>query len=115
MDLTTKKISRLTYEGSYNCSPAWSPKGDKIAFAGQQGGKFHIYTVRPDGAELRKLTHKGNNEHPTWAPDGRHIAFASNRRGNYDIYIMTEDGGGPWRVTTSRYNETEPVWSPWLK
>ncbi|MBW2039151.1 MAG: Tol-Pal system beta propeller repeat protein TolB [Deltaproteobacteria bacterium] len=115
MDLPNGKIRRLTYEGSYNCSPAWSPKGDRIAFAGQAEGRFHIYTIRPDGTELRKLTGEGNNEHPSWAPNGRHIAFASNRKGNYDIYIMTEDGGGPWRTTTSRANETEPAWSPWLR
>ena len=115
VDLATRKARRLTFEGGYNCSPAWSPKGDRIAFAGREGRRFQIYSVRPDGTKLRKLTDKGNNEHPSWAPNGRHIAFASTRKGNYDIYIMTEDGGGPWRVTTSRGNDTEPAWSPWLK
>jgi TolB protein len=115
MDLATRKTRRLTYYGRYNCSPAWSPKGDKIAFAGQENGRFHIFTIRPDGTDLKKLTGEGNNEQPSWAPNGRHIAFASTREGNYDIYIMTADGGGPWRVTTSRANETEPAWSPLLK
>jgi TolB protein len=119
MDLPTGKIKRLTYEGNYNCSPAWSPKGDKIAFAGQEGGVFHIYTIRPDGTGLKRLTKEGNNEYPSWAPNGRHIVFTSKMGGklgeNADLYIMTADGGGPWRVTNSLPNETEPVWSPWLQ
>jgi TolB protein len=119
MDLPTGKIRRLTYEGNYNCSPAWSPKGDKIVFAGQVGGVFHIFTIRPDGTGLKRLTKKGNNEHPSWAPNGRHIVFTSKMGGrlggNADLYIMTADGGGPWRVTNSLPNETEPAWSPWLQ
>jgi TolB protein len=117
MDLATGKIRRLTYEGSYNCSPDWSPKGDKIAFAGEVGGVFHIYTIRPDGTGLKRLTKEGSNENPSWAPNGRHIVYTSKMEGrlggNADLYIMTADGGGPWRVTNSLPNETEPAWSPW--
>jgi TolB protein len=119
MDLATGKIRRLTYEGNYNCSPDWSPKGDKIAFAGQDGGVFQIYTIRPDGTDLKRLTKEGNNEYPSWAPNGRHIVFSRKMGGrmgeNADLYIMTADGGGPWRVTNSLPNETEPAWSPWLQ
>jgi TolB protein len=119
MDLATGKIRRLTYQGSYNCSPAWSPKGDKIAFAGQDGGVFQIYTIRPDGTGLKRLTREGNNEYPSWAPNGRHIVFSRKMGGrlggNADLYIMTADGGGPWKVTNSLPNETEPAWSPWLQ
>ena len=119
MDLATGKIRRLTYEGNYNCSPDWSPKGDKIAFAGQDGGVFQIYTIRPDGTDLKRLTKEGNNEYPSWAPNGRHIVFSrkmgGRMGGNADLYIMTADGGGPWRVTNSLPNETEPAWSPWLQ
>ncbi|OGP54009.1 MAG: Tol-Pal system beta propeller repeat protein TolB [Deltaproteobacteria bacterium RBG_13_52_11] len=115
LDLATRKLRRLTYEGRYNCSPAWSPKGDKIAFAREEEGRFHLYTIRPDGTDVKRLTKEGSNENPSWAPNGRHIAFASRMGGSYDIYIMTADGGGPWKVTTSEFNETEPAWSPWLQ
>jgi TolB protein len=115
LDLATRKLRRLTYEGGYNCSPAWSPKGDRIAFARQEQGGFNIYTIRPDGTDAKRLTTEGNNEDPSWAPDGRHIVFASKRGGKYDIYIMTADGGGPWKVTASEANATEPAWSPWLQ
>jgi TolB protein len=115
LDLASQKQKRLTYEGSYNCSPAWSPKGDRIAFARQEENGFQIYTIRPDGTDLRRITREGNNENPSWAPDGRHIAFSSRRGGKAAIYITTTDGGGPWKVTTSEANETEPAWSPWLQ
>jgi TolB protein len=119
MDLATTRIRRLTYQGNYNCSPAWSPRGDRIAFASQERGNFHIYTIRPDGTGMKRLTKVESNEQPSWAPNGRHIIFTSRGGGrmgrSYDLYIMTADGGGPWRVTNSLPNETEPSWSPWLQ
>ena len=33
---------RVTFEGNYNTSPAWSPKGDRIAYARRVGGRFQI-------------------------------------------------------------------------
>ena len=39
---------RLTFQGNYNQEPAWSPKGDLIAFSGRDEQRsFDIYTVNP--------------------------------------------------------------------
>jgi len=114
-DLRTGKSSRITFVGSYNCSPAWSPKGNWIAYSGRWEGRFRIFLVRPDGSDLRLITQgPGNHEDPSWAPDGRHVVFSSNARGGYDLYITTTEGGGPWRITSGKGNETEPAWSPLL-
>ncbi len=42
--------------------PAWSPEADRIAFTSHRSGNTDVFIVRPDGTELRQLTH-----HP--APD----------------------------------------------
>lgn len=40
------------------------------------------------------------------------IAFVSNRDGNMEIYVMEVDGGNQRRLTTNRYQDWDPSWSP---
>lgn len=103
---------RLTFEGKYNTSPAWSSL-DRIAFSGMTNGRIDIYTIRPDGTDLRNLTGgHGNNEDPSWSPDGRYLAFSSNREGGYHLYVMTASGHNPRRITFGNGEQTSPSWSP---
>src|SRR5205823_2401463 len=36
--------------------PHWSPLGDRIAFSSSHEGSFEIYTIKPDGSGLTRLT-----------------------------------------------------------
>jgi Tol biopolymer transport system component len=77
-----------------------------------------IYTVRPDGSALRRLTFTatatagGLDATPVWSPDGRRIAYASQQAGSWDIWVMNADGSGKHRVTFSDWGEADPTWSP---
>lgn len=117
IDVDNSEAKRLSFNGKYNSSAEWSPKGDKIAFCGQdEKGLFNIYTINADGTGMERLTSGSkDNESPSWSPDGRQIAFASNRNGNYDIYVMNADGGSIRRLTFSKGNATSPSWSPKLE
>lgn len=86
----------------------WSPDGSRIAFSSpefgvRRGVSSNVFTVRPDGSGLVKLTNsrggKINNGLDSWSPDGKKIAFASNRTGEYEIYVMNADGTGVTQVT----------------
>ena len=49
--------------------PAWSPDGTKIAFTrfDHQTGQEDVYTVDPDGGNLRQVTHDGDVDgEPSW-------------------------------------------------
>jgi TolB protein len=103
---------RITFQGNYNTSPSWS-RLNRIAFCGLSDGRFNIFTMDPDGRNLRKLTDgQGNNEDPCWSPDGRYIVFSSSREGGYHLYIMTASGQNQRRVTFLKGEETSPSWSP---
>ena len=105
---------RISFTGSSYCtSPAWSPKGDKIAFVCRDSG-FHIFVTAPDGGQAVRLTYAGQNEDPTWAPDGRSVAFSSNlgKGGPKSIVIYSLMGGTAKQVSFSKSEDSQPTWSP---
>jgi dipeptidyl aminopeptidase/acylaminoacyl peptidase len=72
-----------------------------------------IWTVRPNGASPRRLTHTHDNAAPAWSPDGRLIAFSSSRAGaGDDIWVMNGDGSNKRRLTFRASNQQRPTWSP---
>ncbi|MFH1489046.1 MAG: Tol-Pal system beta propeller repeat protein TolB [Pseudomonadota bacterium] len=111
-DLSEEKGERVSFEGKYNTSPAWSSL-NRIAFAGGDEGQRDIYTINPDGGGLRKLTQdQRNNEDPCWSPDGRYLMFSSNRDGRYSLYLMNANGQNQRRITNMKGDQTSPSWSP---
>lgn len=63
---------------------SWSPSGEWIAFMVAPGGGLNgqIGLVRPDGIEVRRLTHGGqtNNWLNCWSRDGRLLGYSTNER-----------------------------------
>jgi hypothetical protein len=49
--------------------PVWSPRGDRIAYAGVGG----VIVIRPDGSDPRVVAEYGYNM--TWSPDGNQILY----------------------------------------
>jgi TolB protein len=125
LTLSSGKIAELTTE--YDTFPVWSPRGDRIAFCSMRDGDFDIYTVRPDGTEVRKLTNShGNDSHPTWSPDGNWIVFGSSRQGfkdegmlneggpqpNGELFVMRADGSEVSQLTDNQWEDACPAWRP---
>jgi TolB protein len=124
MDLATKKVTTLV--DGYDNFPLWSPRGDLIMFSRQADGDYEIWTIRPDGAGAKQLTHShGNDAHMAWSPDGEHIAFASTRMGFKDevvytdapqpygeIFVMKYDGTDLQQLTDNQWEEGTPAWQP---
>jgi TolB protein len=106
MDREGSNLRRLTWVGGYNDQAAWSPMGDRIAFARQAGG-FQIMTIAPDGSDERWL---GVGEQPKWSPDGRHIVFIRRYGTRSDLWVCRADGSSP-RQLTFFGDATQPAWS----
>ena len=75
---------RLTHYGEKDGNPAWSPRGDRIAFLAKRehGGRKdearQIYVISSSGGEAeRKSDFACGIEDFRWMPDGRRIAFVS--------------------------------------
>jgi len=111
--------------------PSWSPTGDLIAFTRRVGGaddySYDIFTMRPDGTNIRQLTTApGNDGHSSWSPDGKSILWSSARYGFKDeaamyengfqpfaqIFIMKADGSDQRALTRSRWEDAMPAIVP---
>ncbi len=49
-------LTNLTESPAYEGAPAWSPRGDQIAFASDRDGGLYIYVMNRDGTGVRRLT-----------------------------------------------------------
>ncbi len=127
MNVDTKAMTTLT--SGYDNFPLWSPRGDLIMFSRLIDGAYEIFTIRPDGTSLKRLTNThGNDAHQGWSPDGESIVFASSRMGFKDevvytdapqpygeIFAMRYDGTAVEQLTDNQWEEGTPAWQPTLK
>ncbi|HKU60556.1 MAG TPA: hypothetical protein VJQ44_05010 [Gemmatimonadales bacterium] len=61
---------------------------------------LEIYTARPDGSDLVRLTRNdAYDAEATVSPDGRRVVFTSTRDGDIELYTMNVDGSDVRRVT----------------
>lgn len=79
----------------------FAPEGDLLMYTSEESGWSHIYTVRPDGSRMNRLT-AGSHE-VVWAEwiDGSNIVFASTERdsGLRDIYTVNANTFSASRLT----------------
>ena len=83
-----------------------------IAFQADTGDGYQVYTVRPNGKELRQVTHvDGKATTPDWSPDGRWIAFSLNE---CTVALTRPDGSGMRTIPSQTPGgcETDPAFTP---
>lgn len=108
------KLTQLTSDGNGNILPVWSPDSSRIAFSTKTTGNWDIFTMAPNGTDLRQITtDPANDLSPAWSPDGTQLAFETNRDGNVEIYITGANGGTDRNISNfSMANDHGPFWSP---
>ncbi len=103
--------TQVSFNGSYNTTPAWSPRKGKsiIAYTTRDGSNYDIVTMDLTTKTLTRITQQmGNNEEPSFSPNGRAIAFA---RAGQGVFIANADGSGtPVKVWSG--SATGVDWGP---
>lgn len=117
LDEPTPVIREITPPELLAGYPDWSPDGERIVFQagnlepfGRQGHPIDLYTVRPDGGDLTRLTQRRADDAwfalPAWTTDGRRIlvtlvhttesfTLASVAADGTDLVEILEAGGQP--------------------
>jgi Tol biopolymer transport system component len=103
-------------KGGPNASPTST---GRIFFSSFMTGNYDIFSINPDGSELRRLTFGGAPESsPVVSPDGRKVAYLYNRVGEslkWDLWIMNADGSKQQLRLVAPddvYGFYSPTWSP---
>jgi TolB protein len=103
---------RVFFASTDAASPACPPHPDYSHGYVWRIDDYDIYTARPDGSDLRRLTDSpGYDAEGTLSPDGRTIAFTSMRDGDLEIYTMRVDGTHVRRLTHVLGYDGGPFWS----
>ena len=126
LDLEDRSVKVLTTEPDN--LPGWSPDGSRIVFTRRQAdGNYDVFTIRPDGSDLRRLTSSpAVDGHAVWSTDGQHILWNSGMHGWRDeaalydntfqpyapIFIMNADGTGKRPLTDSPWEDAMPQFIP---
>lgn len=94
-------------------SPAWSPRGNRIAYVSFEDRNSAIYVqdIRT-GKREKVASGRGINSAPSFSPDGRRLAMTRSADGNPDIYVMDLDTRKTRRLTTHPAIDTEARWKP---
>jgi uncharacterized repeat protein (TIGR01451 family) len=106
----TGKVVVATNAGP-EARPTWSPSGDRIAFAADDGS---ISVVRPDGTGPARLVNNvGPLDSLDWSPDGSKFAFTKDG----GLFVMDVDGSNRQQLTERPQNadgggDFRAAWSP---
>jgi dipeptidyl aminopeptidase/acylaminoacyl peptidase len=94
-DLSRETLTPLTFEGSANGTPAWTPDGKRIVFqSNKEGSALNLFWLLADGSGgLERLTTSEYGEAPSsLSPDGQLLAFTElNPRTAWDIWVLRLD------------------------
>jgi TolB protein len=92
--------------------PVWSPDGQQILFASERSVGVQLFTISPDGSNLRQITNIPNlRGRSAWAPDNTAIASYTGEPWERELVIMNQDGSDP-RLLTAGGNNLAPSFSP---
>lgn len=118
LDLDTGAVQEAG-PGAFDGRPAWSPDGLLLAFDTRTEQGMGICIVRPDGSELRWLTHANDwNRDPRWSPDGKMLAYTAYGEDGFDTRIAVYDiAAGVEQIwpADGKTPMMRPVWMPSMR
>ncbi len=92
---------------------SWNAPTNRICFSSDRSGNEELWTVAPDGSDLRQITdHPARDRAPSFSPCGEWIAFQSDRDGNWEIYRIHLGTGEVVRLTRDPGDDAKPNWGP---
>ncbi len=113
-------LPKLTFTGTGNFRPAWTPDGRSVAFSSNRGDNRDLYVRRADGTGQAELLL--DEELPIWevtySPDGKWLIYRWGEVGDNFLYaVRVGVDSVPVALVATEFFETAPRVSPdgrWL-
>jgi hypothetical protein len=87
-------------------SPAISPDGKEVAFAGLSEAIGDIFVLNLETNEVRNVTNDQFGAYgPTWSPDGKSIIYLSRISGNDKLFRLDKATGAKTQLTFGTHDE----------
>lgn len=114
VNVLTGKLERMVdMEIEQQLAPAFSPDGGKVAFSGNQAGRFDIFELDLASGAVRNLTNdEAYDGAPVYAPDGTSLVISSIAGGYTHLYRLDlADLGKRYQLTSGEFNDTDSAFS----
>ncbi len=113
-------LPKLTFAGTLNYRPAWTPDGRAVAFVSERGDNPDLYVRRADGTGQAELLRDEERtvEEVTYSPDGEWLVYrVGGQAGERDLYGRPMGSDTATALVVTEYDEASPAVSPngrWL-
>lgn len=132
-DRSGKIQNQLTDNKFYDAEATLSPDGKKVVFTSTRDGDLDLYTMNPDGSEVRRITNGlGYDGGAFFSPDGSKLVFRASRpqteaekkdykellaQGlvaptNMELYVCNADGSDLKQITSLGKANWAPFFHP---
>jgi TolB protein len=109
-------VRQVTRSLNQNIHPMWSPDGSRILFnttySDPQARKADLATIRPDGMDLKLITHGGGYTYGSFSPDGSSILYRRLQGEVSQVFLMNVDGSSDHNLSGASTDDKWPAWSP---
>ena len=112
LDLSNRRLTRLTNNAAIDTEPAWAPDGKSLVFTSDRGGKPQIYRIPATGGRSTRLTFEGSyNARASFSPDGSALTLVHGSREGYRIGLLDLDTNTLRVLSRARLDES-PSFAP---
>ena len=107
-----KRARRLTFSGSYNARPRYSPDGLSLVMIHRNKRNYRIALLDLSSGFLNVLTQTRLDESPSFSPNGSMIIYATTVSRGTELAAVSADGTVHQRLALQVGEVREPVWGP---
>jgi hypothetical protein len=104
-------VATIVDDGAKNYHVQLAPDGSAVAFDSDRDGERGVYTARPDGGGVTRVSGDGYSSVPKWSPDSRQLMFARAEPHNqrvWNLWSLDLASGLRQRLSSHAYGQTWP-------